>query len=216
MFEIVYDCVYNNNEDSNNDWQQDERNTFEYALLQDYFEGNAILCWNLTKCSETMMTYLLIINIYQLLMSINMYINKFFCVTWSSQHDEHNSVHWGINPTSKPPKYGNCLPCSSVLPSLLLEVIKFLVKIHSYDRVILYINVLFSRGSHGGKHWDCKNGKSLCIYFLIFQKENLMEWHFMYCHKYAGVTQAFKTLTHDITLSWLYYVDVVLNENKAA
>ena len=38
----------------------------------------------------------------------------------------------------------------------------------------------------------------------------------MYCHKYAGVTQAFKTLTHDITLNRLYYVDVVLNENKAA
>ena len=43
LFEIVYDSVYNNDEDSNDDRQPDEEDTFEYALLQDYFEGNLIL-----------------------------------------------------------------------------------------------------------------------------------------------------------------------------
>ena len=37
-------------------------------------------------------------------MSINLYVNMFFAL-----HEvvKHNSVHWGINLTSKP-KYGNC------------------------------------------------------------------------------------------------------------
>ena len=43
LFEIVYDSVYNNDEDSDDDRQPDEEDTFEYALLQDYFEGNLIL-----------------------------------------------------------------------------------------------------------------------------------------------------------------------------
>ena len=60
LFEIVYDSVYNNDEDSDDDRQPDEEDNFEYALLQDYFEGNLILPWNLTKSLETRMTYLLI------------------------------------------------------------------------------------------------------------------------------------------------------------
>ena len=43
LFEIVEDSVYNNDEDSDNDRQSDEKDTFEYALLQDYYEGNLIL-----------------------------------------------------------------------------------------------------------------------------------------------------------------------------
>ena len=43
LFEIVYDSVYNNDEDSDDDRQPDEEDTFVYALLQDYFEGNLIL-----------------------------------------------------------------------------------------------------------------------------------------------------------------------------
>ena len=50
--------VYNNVEDGDNDWQPDEEDTFEYASLQDYFEENLTLLWNLTKSSETRMTYL--------------------------------------------------------------------------------------------------------------------------------------------------------------
>ena len=43
LFEIVYDSVYNNGDDSDDDRQPDEKDIFEYALLQDYFEGNLIL-----------------------------------------------------------------------------------------------------------------------------------------------------------------------------
>ena len=43
LFEIVYDSVYNNDEDSDYDRLPDEEDNFEYALLQDYFEGNLIL-----------------------------------------------------------------------------------------------------------------------------------------------------------------------------
>ena len=64
MFEIVYDSLYNNDEDSDDDRQPDEEDTFEYALLQDYCEWNLVLHWNLFKNSETRMTYILIINIY--------------------------------------------------------------------------------------------------------------------------------------------------------
>ena len=35
--------TYNNDEDSDDDQQPDEEDTFEYALLQDYFERNLIL-----------------------------------------------------------------------------------------------------------------------------------------------------------------------------
>ena len=43
LFEIVYDSLYNNDEDSNDDWQPDEEDTCEYVFLQDYYEGNLIL-----------------------------------------------------------------------------------------------------------------------------------------------------------------------------
>ena len=43
LFEIVYDSVYNNGDDNDDDRQPDEKDIFEYALLQDYFEGNLIL-----------------------------------------------------------------------------------------------------------------------------------------------------------------------------
>ena len=43
LFEIVNDSVYNTDEDCDDDQQPDEENTFEYALLHDYFEGILIL-----------------------------------------------------------------------------------------------------------------------------------------------------------------------------
>ena len=46
-----------------------------------------------------------------------------------------------------------------VPPSLFLKVIKFLVKISSYDREIRLINVLFRGCSQYGKHRDCRNRK---------------------------------------------------------
>ena len=69
--------VYSNVEDIDDDWRPDEEDTFQYASLQDYFEGYLALHWNLGKNSGTRMTYL-IINTYQLLMSINTYANIFF------------------------------------------------------------------------------------------------------------------------------------------
>ena len=42
-FEIVYDSVYNDDGDSDNEREPDEEDTYEYALLQDYHEGNLIL-----------------------------------------------------------------------------------------------------------------------------------------------------------------------------
>ena len=42
-FKIVYDSVYNDDGDSDNEQEPDEENTYEYALLQDYHEGNLIL-----------------------------------------------------------------------------------------------------------------------------------------------------------------------------
>ena len=41
LFEIVYNSVYNS-DDSDDDRQPDKEDNFEYALLQDYFEGNLI------------------------------------------------------------------------------------------------------------------------------------------------------------------------------
>ena len=43
LFEIVFDSVYNNDEESNDNQQPDEEDTFEYALLQEYFERSLIL-----------------------------------------------------------------------------------------------------------------------------------------------------------------------------
>ena len=70
--------VYNNVEDGHDDWQPDEQDIFEYASLQDYFKEHLTLHWNLTKSSETTIRYLLVINIYQLLISINTYVDMFF------------------------------------------------------------------------------------------------------------------------------------------
>ena len=42
-FEIVYDSVYNDDGDSEDDRERDEEDTYEYALLQDYHEGNLII-----------------------------------------------------------------------------------------------------------------------------------------------------------------------------
>ena len=41
-FEIVYDSIYNDGE-SENEQEPDEEDTSEYALLQDYHEGNLII-----------------------------------------------------------------------------------------------------------------------------------------------------------------------------
>ena len=44
LFEIVYDSVYNNNNDENDDERnRDEEDTYEYALLQNYYEGNLLI-----------------------------------------------------------------------------------------------------------------------------------------------------------------------------
>ena len=42
-FEIVYDSVYNDDGDSDNDWEPNEDDTYEYALLQNYHERNLII-----------------------------------------------------------------------------------------------------------------------------------------------------------------------------
>ena len=42
-FEIVYDSVDNDDGDSDDDREPDEEDTYEYALLQDYHEGNLII-----------------------------------------------------------------------------------------------------------------------------------------------------------------------------
>ena len=41
--ETLFDRAFNNDKDGNDDLQPDEENTFEYGLLQDYFEGNLVL-----------------------------------------------------------------------------------------------------------------------------------------------------------------------------
>ena len=41
-FKIVYDSIYNDGE-SENEQEPDEEDTSEYALLQDYHEGNLIM-----------------------------------------------------------------------------------------------------------------------------------------------------------------------------
>ena len=79
---------------------------------------------------------------------------------------------------------------------------------------ICFINVLFRGGSHYGKLWDPKN-KVIYIYNVFFQRENVIEWHFiycMYCYKYAASprfrfclgTQAFKTYTI-LIIDWKHY-----------
>ena len=42
LFEIVYDSVYNNDDESD-EQEPDEEDTYEYALLQDYYEGNLLI-----------------------------------------------------------------------------------------------------------------------------------------------------------------------------
>ena len=42
-FEIVYDSVHNYDGDSDNEQEPDEEDTYEYALLQNYHEGNLTL-----------------------------------------------------------------------------------------------------------------------------------------------------------------------------
>ena len=42
-FEIVYDSVYNYDGNSDNDWEPNEDDTYEYALLQNYHERNLII-----------------------------------------------------------------------------------------------------------------------------------------------------------------------------
>ena len=44
LFEIVYDSVYNHDDESDDDEREpDEEDTYEYALLQDYYEGNLLI-----------------------------------------------------------------------------------------------------------------------------------------------------------------------------
>ena len=46
LFEIIYDSVYNDDQsgdESDNEREPDEKDTSEYALLQDYHEGNLLI-----------------------------------------------------------------------------------------------------------------------------------------------------------------------------
>ena len=43
LFEIVYDSVYNNDDESDDEQEPDEEDTYEYALLQDYYERNLLI-----------------------------------------------------------------------------------------------------------------------------------------------------------------------------
>ena len=43
LFEIVYDSVDNNDDESDDEREPDEEDTYEYALLQDYYEGNLLI-----------------------------------------------------------------------------------------------------------------------------------------------------------------------------
>ena len=42
-FEIVYDSVYNDDGDSEDEREPNKEDTYEYALLQDYHEGNSLI-----------------------------------------------------------------------------------------------------------------------------------------------------------------------------
>ena len=43
LFEIVYGIVYNNDDESDNEQEPDEEDIYEYALLQNYHEGNLLI-----------------------------------------------------------------------------------------------------------------------------------------------------------------------------
>ena len=43
LFKIVYDIVYNNDDESDNEQEPDEEDIYEYALLQNYHEGNLLI-----------------------------------------------------------------------------------------------------------------------------------------------------------------------------
>ena len=43
LLEIVYDSVYNNDNERDDEQVPDENDTYEYALLQDYYEGNLLI-----------------------------------------------------------------------------------------------------------------------------------------------------------------------------
>ena len=40
LFEIISEPVYNDDEESGDERESDEEDTYEYALLQDYYQGN--------------------------------------------------------------------------------------------------------------------------------------------------------------------------------
>ena len=42
LLEIVYDSVYNNDDKNDHERESDEEDIYEYALLQDYYEGNLL------------------------------------------------------------------------------------------------------------------------------------------------------------------------------
>ena len=43
LFEIAYDSVYNNDDESDDEREPAEEDTYGYALLQDYHEGNLLI-----------------------------------------------------------------------------------------------------------------------------------------------------------------------------
>ena len=50
LFETVYDSVYNNDDESDGQREPDEEDTYEYALLQDYYEGNLLTRHRWNNC----------------------------------------------------------------------------------------------------------------------------------------------------------------------
>ena len=43
LFEIIYESVYNDDEESGDEQESDEEVTYGYALLQDYYEENLLI-----------------------------------------------------------------------------------------------------------------------------------------------------------------------------
>ena len=43
LFEIVYDSVYSDVDESDDEREPDEEDTYEYVLLQYYYEGNLLI-----------------------------------------------------------------------------------------------------------------------------------------------------------------------------
>ena len=54
LFEIVYDIVYNNDDESDNEQEPDEEDIYEYVSLQNYHEGNLLILSSVELWGEPM------------------------------------------------------------------------------------------------------------------------------------------------------------------